>query len=75
MIKKGFEKKTISFKEAIMSTREASRNLFVSKIITEKGLKKLKRKKIWKIFCLVVMIAHLIKLKIIYILYINFQIS
>ena len=41
MIKKGFEKKTISFKEAIMSTREASRNLFVSKIITEKGLKKL----------------------------------
>ena len=39
MIKKGFEKKVINFKEAIMSTREAARNLFISKMITEKGLK------------------------------------
>ena len=39
MIKKGFEKKKISFKEAISSTRDAARNLFISKIIREKGLK------------------------------------
>lgn len=41
MIKKGFEKKKISFKEAISSTRDASRELFISKVIREKGLKKI----------------------------------
>ena len=39
MIKKGFEKKVINFKDAILATREASRNLFVSKKLTEKRLK------------------------------------
>ena len=39
MIKKGFEKKKISFDEAISSTRDAARNLFISKIIIQKGLK------------------------------------
>ena len=39
MIKKGFEKKVINFKEAILATREASRNLFVSKKLREKRLK------------------------------------
>lgn len=41
MIKKGFEKKKITFEEAILSTRNAARDLFVSKIIREKGLKKI----------------------------------
>ena len=39
MIKKGFEKKVINFKDAILATREASRNLFVNKMVTEKKLK------------------------------------
>ena len=39
MIKKGFEKKKITFEEAILSTRNAARDLFVSKIIRQKGLK------------------------------------
>ena len=39
MIKKGFEKKVINFKDAILATREAGRNLFVSKMLTEKRLK------------------------------------
>ena len=39
MVKKGFEKKVINFQEAIMFTREASRNLFIAKMVTEKGLK------------------------------------
>ena len=39
MVKKGFEKKVINFQEAIMFTREAARNLFIAKIVTEKGLK------------------------------------
>ena len=39
MIKKGFEKKKISFDEAISSTRDAARNLFISKVIIQKGLK------------------------------------
>ena len=39
MIKKVFEKKVINFKDAILATREASRNLFVSKKLTEKRLK------------------------------------
>ena len=39
LIKKGFEKKKITFEEAILSTRNAARDLFVSKIIRQKGLK------------------------------------
>ena len=39
MIKKGFEKKVINFKDAILATREASRNLFIKKMVTEKKLK------------------------------------
>ena len=39
MIKKGFEKKVINFKDAILATREPSRNLFVNKMVTEKKLK------------------------------------
>ena len=39
MIKKGFEKKKISFQEAISSIRDTSRQLFISKVIREKGLK------------------------------------
>ena len=39
MIKKGFEKKVINFKDAILATREASRNIFVNKMVTEKKLK------------------------------------
>ena len=39
MIKKGFEKKKISFEEAISSIRDNSRQLFISKVIREKGLK------------------------------------
>ena len=39
MVKKGFEKKVINFQEAIMFTREAARNLFIAKMVTEKGLK------------------------------------
>ena len=39
MIKKGFEKKKITFEEAILSTRNAARDLFISKIIRQKGLK------------------------------------
>ena len=41
MIKKGFEKKKITFKEAISSTRGAARELFISKVIREKRLKKI----------------------------------
>ena len=39
MIKKGFEKKKITLQEAISSTRDAARELFISKYIREKGLK------------------------------------
>ena len=41
MIKKGFEKKKITFQEAISSTRDAARDLFISKFIREKGLKQI----------------------------------
>ena len=41
MIKKGFEKKKITFQEAISSTRDAARDLFISKVIREKGLKQI----------------------------------
>ena len=41
MIKKGFEKKKITFEEAISSIRDNSRQLFISKVIREKGLKHL----------------------------------
>lgn len=41
MIKKGFEKKQITFQEAISSTRDAARDLFISKVIREKGLKEI----------------------------------
>ena len=43
MIKKGFEKKKITFQEAISSTRDAARELFISKYIREKGLKNLSK--------------------------------
>ena len=39
MIKRGFEKKKITLKEAIDSTRNISRELFISRIIREKTLK------------------------------------
>ena len=41
MIKKGFEKKKVTLEEAISSTRDAARELFISKYIREKGLKNL----------------------------------
>ena len=41
MIKKGFEKNKIDFKEAISSTRNAARDLFISRVIREKTLKNL----------------------------------
>ena len=41
MIKKGFEKKKITFQEAISSTRNAARDLFVARLIREKGLKQI----------------------------------
>ena len=43
MIKKGFEKKKITFQEAISSTRDAARELFISKYTREKGLKNLSK--------------------------------
>ena len=39
LIKKGFEKNKITFNEAISSIRNTSRELFISKIIRDKGLK------------------------------------
>ena len=39
MIKKGFEKKSISLEEAIKSIRNISRELFINKILIEKQLK------------------------------------
>lgn len=39
IIRKGFERKAISFEQAIMSIRNTSRELFISKLITEKRLK------------------------------------
>ena len=39
MIKKGFEKKKITFQEAISATRDAARNYFISKEKKEKGIK------------------------------------
>ena len=39
MIKKGFEKNKIDFNEAISSTRNAARDLFISRVIREKRLK------------------------------------
>jgi len=41
IIKKGFEKKSISFEEAIMSIRNISRDLFINKALTEKRIKKI----------------------------------
>ena len=41
IIRKGFERKAISFEQAIMSIRNTSRELFISKIITEKRLKRI----------------------------------
>ena len=41
IIKEGFEKKTISFEEAIMSIRNISRDLFINKALTEKRIKKI----------------------------------
>lgn len=41
LFKKGFEKKQISFMDAISSIRNTSRELFISKFIREKGLKKI----------------------------------
>ena len=43
MIKRGFEKKKITFQEAISSTRDAARELFISKYTREKGLKNLSK--------------------------------
>ena len=39
MIKKGFEKNKIDFKEAVSSTRNAARDLFISIVIKEKRFK------------------------------------
>ena len=39
LIKKGFEKKKITFQEAISATRDAARNYFISKVKKEKGIK------------------------------------
>ena len=41
IIRKGFERKAISFEQAIMSIRNTSRELFISKMITEKRLKRI----------------------------------
>ena len=41
IIRKGFERKAISFEQAIMSIRNTSRELFISKLITEKRLKRI----------------------------------
>ena len=41
IIKKGFEKKSISFEEAIISIRNISRDLFINKALTEKRIKKI----------------------------------
>ena len=41
IIRKGFERKAISFEQAIMSIRNTSRELFISKMIIEKRLKRI----------------------------------